>query len=77
MKRIISVIFCLIFCCSCESMDRNQASMEFLERGQAKGKVIMTSDLRLGGSMENAFTFGAGDTNFSFNGEIDFSNNED
>lgn len=63
----------LFGCLGCKNQQSYEQTMTFLQQGKARGHLTVTSDGRFGGTIENAFTFGASKSVMSFDGDVNFS----
>ncbi len=63
----------LWFSSGCEGKDTAEVTLSFLERGNAEGHLICTSDGGVEVGQTISFHVGARGTRIAFNGDIDFS----
>ena len=74
MSRARRLFFALLLTItSCKSAEQNQNTMEFLERGNFRGHLVVTTGGKIGGGMKTEFYGGTVDSAISAEGEADFS----
>lgn len=74
---LTAIVACLAFACAsagCADENQMETTLRALERGKARGQLILTSDGRVSIDQQVSFGFGARGATLAFSGKIDFSN---
>lgn len=75
-RSLISVVLCVL-CLGCSSLEKTHGIMAALERGKAKGHLVLTTDGSVHLGYDQSVYAGLRKTTLSFNGDIDFSDVEE
>lgn len=73
MKRLCLFLLVVVFV-GCSDPKQNENVLMWLEKGEATGHVVITTDVAGEFAMEQRFRLGAAGTRVSFDGQINFKN---
>lgn len=72
MKKLL-LLLVLISVVGCKTAKQNDITLNFLQKGKARGNLIVTTDAAGEFAIENRFRLGAAGTRIAFDGAIDFN----
>lgn len=73
MKYLLTAVLACLAFAGCADENQMETTLRALERGKARGQLILTSDGRVSIDQQVSFGFGARGATLAFSGDIDFS----